>query len=268
MRAIKLKAALLAASILCATNPAHAGFTLVSGGQGPNSNLIAIGSINGSANITSSASTTPIPAGALVFIHLANRAASPSNFNTCTDSSGNSYSTNLVGKAVPSTAQAMQWSWIVAPSIIPAGTTWSCLNAQTVGKGIMVAAWTGSAASPHDAGAAIAAINGASGGVQNIGPTGTLACVGGGSGCELLVVPWTNHNTGTQSLQTAGFVNFGCNTSNFANMCLAYEIVSVTTPQSYTSTNSNTDQWAMAIEPFEASTGAPPPAHPLMQSIP
>lgn len=229
-----------------------AGISLISGGQCTNSNCIAQGSNNSTiTTVTSSASTVDVPVGSLVYISTTVRANS--NASSCTDTAGNTYSAP-VQKLAGTNNQSVIFSWAITTIDAPIGTTWTCNNASTTAKGIQVAAFSGAASSPLDAASATPASG--TGTVQSVGPTGILACPGGGSNCEVLIANWTNRSTGAQSSQTAGFTNFGCNTSNFANMCMAYEIVSATTAQSYSSTNASSDGWAIFLEAFKTATAS------------
>lgn len=240
----------LALGLCLSASPAFAGAALIAG-TGTNG-LMASGSVNGSANITSGASGAAVAIGSLVYIAVTQRAGGDTYASTCSDSAGNTYS-HFNNKISPG-SQLIHWYWDITTILAPIGTTWTCNNASTVGKGIMVAVASGvDAVTPHDANSATPTSG--TGTVMSVGPTGTLSCPGGGANCEILFAAWTNHNTGAQSAQTGGFTQFGCITTNFANECLGYEIVSASTAQSFTSTNANSDVWAMALDGFPAATG-------------
>lgn len=253
----KLLACLATAALLVAASPAFAGIAIINGGG--TGGLIGSGSCASGGScpttttVTSSASTVDVPAGSFVYIGITTRATN-AGYTGCTDSAGNSYSTGA-NKSNPPTAQTLQWNWGITTIDAPIGTTWKCTTGgSTLNRGIMVAAFSGVASSSfHDA--ASAAATAGSGTVMSVGPTGTLSCPGGGANCEVLLTSWSNHNTGAQSAQTAGFTQFGCITANSANICMAYEIVSATTAQSYTSTNANSDVWAMSLDGYVAATG-------------
>jgi hypothetical protein len=265
MLRIKRFLALIIVCLALGSGPALAGLAIINGGG--TGGLIAQGSNNSTiTTVTSAPSTVDVPANSFVFIAETSRSTN-GGFTSCTDSAGNSYSSGA-NKSNPPTAQTLQWNYGITANDAPIGTTWTCTAVVTTAKGIMVAAFSGAAATPHDA--ASATPTAGNGTVMSVGPTGTLSCPGGGANCEVLLAAWSNHNTGAQSAQTAGFTQFGCiaNGTNFANICMAYEIVSATTAQSYTSTNANSDVWAMALEAFKASTAAAPSAHPLFQSVP
>lgn len=242
---------------LClSASPALAGLAIINGGG--TGGLIANGTCNSGSScpttttLVTAASTVDVPVGSFVFMMTVIRANS-AGVTGCVDSAGNSYSSG--SNKTTTGAQSLNWNYGITTIDAPSGTTWTCTTVSTASRGLMVAAFSGAAASPHDASSATP-LNG-TGTVMPVSPitTGTLSCPGGGANCEVLIAPWTNHNMGAQSAQTAGFTQFGCVTANSSNGCLAYEIVSATTAQSYTSTNANSDVWAMALEGFTAATG-------------
>lgn len=242
---------ILGAFLALAPLPALAGIAIINGGG--TGGLVANGSNNGGGTtVVTAASTVDVPVGSFVFMVTTVRSTS-AGITGCADSAGNA-TTGGGNKTNPPANQTLNWNYGITTIDAPIGTTWTCTSITTTSKGIMVAAFSGAAASPHDAASATPAAG--SGTVMSAGPTGTLSCPGGGANCEVLIAPWTNHNTGAQSAQTGGFTQFGCipGSTNNANVCMAYEIVSATTAQSYTSTNANSDVWAMTLEGFTAAT--------------
>lgn len=246
--------ALFLASLLWCS-PALAGWgPITGGGTGGligNGACASGGSCPGTTSIISSASAVDVPLGSFVFVAITGRSTN-AGVTACTDSNGNT-TTGGGNKSNPPTGQTLNWAYGITTIDAPPGTTWTCNTVTTQARGIMVGAWTGAAASPHDA----------SGSATPTAGTGTamaitgnaLACPGGGANCELVIAAWTNHTLGAQSGQTAGFTQFGCLTTSGSNICLAYQIVSATTALSYASTNASSDVWAMALEAFTAATG-------------
>ena len=244
----RLLAYFVAAALLVAAGPAFAGTAIINGGG--TGGQIATGSQAAGGNtVTSSASTVDVPIGSLVEIGAAENVTS-SSYTGCTDSAGNNYGANISSNA-NGLAGTTTRTWLITTIDAPIGTTWTCTSASTAIKGIMVAAWSGAAASPFDLSATPTT---GSGTVASIGPTGTLACPGGGANCEVLVAVWNHDNITGQTGLTSGFTYLGSNGSNGTNLSMAYEIVSATTAQSFQATNGNSGAWVMKMDAFKAAT--------------
>lgn len=245
----------IALGLCLVASPALAGVAIINGG-GTNG-LAASGTCNSGAScpttttVVSSATTVDIPVGSLVVAGSAVRSAN----NGCasvTDSAGNTYT--IGANKGSGGVQSASLIATITTIDLPIGSTFTCTTVAgvTTNRGIMVAAFSGVAS--QDVSGTSTSTSG-TGTVQSI--TGnTLACPGGGANCEVVVNVWSNRTLGAQSSQTAGFTQFGCLTLNNANVCMAYEIVSAVTAQNYTSTNANSDSWAMLQFAFQATSSS------------
>lgn len=227
---------------------------------------IAGGDNNSSiSTVVSSATTNDIPIGSLVYIAATTR-TSASGFSSCADTGGlNTFPTPSL-KATPG-AQSLAWTYAITTADLPIGTTFTCNGGVSTAHGIRVAAFAG--VGSHDSSGSATPTSGT--GTVMSATSGTLACPGGGSGCEVLVDSWTNHTLGTQtslSFSPSGqTTTLGCDTTNTAYLCLSYGIFNATTAQTFSSTNATSDVWAMDLEAFQLTGGSPPPVTALRHSL-
>lgn len=248
----KFLAALITYALLSIA-PAFAGIAIIGSTSAP----LASGNVGtGSNGVQTGATTVDVPIGSLVYIACTSR-GNFDNFSSATDSAGNTYPAPS-GKTTSSN-QTLNWSYAKTTIDLPIGSTFTCNGADTAQHGIRVLALSGVAS--HDTTGSATPTSG-TGTVTSIGPGGALACPGGGANCEALVVGWTIQSAGSQSslsFSPSGVTtSLGCDNGNFAGICLAYGILSVTTAQSFSSTNPTSAVWAMDMEAFQATTAAAP----------
>lgn len=248
----KLLAYLVAAALLVAVEPALAAITIIGSATVP---LASANEAAGSSTITSSAASTNVGIGSLVYIASTSRSVN-NNFTACTDSVGNTYPA-VTKQGANGGAQTLGWTYAITTIAITTSTTFSCSGGPTTNHGIRVLALSGVAS--HDATGSATPTQGT--GTVMSATGGTMACPGGAAGCEAVVVSWTNRSMGAQSslsYSPSGVTTtLGCDTSNSAAICLGYGIFGVTTAQTFSSTNASSDVWAMDFEAFQTtSSGA------------
>lgn len=205
------------ALLLALVAPAQAALVRING--------VDVGNALGTGNatgVTTVALTTTVdaPIGSLIAVVCAGRGSQ--TWSGVTDSAGNTYSAALANTLTGT--QAIRTFFTVNTIDLPLAGTITCTsNLATGQKSTSAIAFSGAVASPLDA-ASVSQTG--TGPPYTVGPTGTLACPGGGSGCEVLVGSETSLNAGVVT-PTAGFTTFGSPTSAAA---FEFQLVSASTP--------------------------------------
>jgi hypothetical protein len=125
-------------------------------------------------------------------------------------------------------------------------------NNSTSGKSINAVAFSGTSSTPFDSASTTA--TGSSTGALSIGPTGTLACPGSATNCEVLIGAVTINNS-TAPTHDSNFTSLGF-ISSASFMLMEYKIVSAATAITWAPTlNGASGAWAAMLQGFEG-TGA------------
>lgn len=160
---------------------------------------------------------------------------------TCTLSGGTGTCTTVGDAGTPT-----------SETVTVSSTVTGTYSSTTGGKTQILVAFSNPAASPFDAASTTATGTGT--GAISVGPTGTLACPGGGAGCEVLVANLTYNIVGTPT-EDAAFTSLG-STASGAFIHAAYKIVSSVTAVTYApSLTGASGTWGALLQGFEG-TGA------------
>lgn len=234
------------ALLLIFSVPAYSAVALINGGG--TGGLLASGTNNSTiTTVVTAATTVDAPIGSLITIGLGVRTGA-STYTGCVDTAGNTYSTPINKSS--GGGESASFSYALTTIDLPIGSTFTCTSAATGSKGIMVAAFSGAAASPLDA--ASATPTAGNGTAVSVGPTGTLACPASGN-CEVLIGFFATFAAASVT-EDAAFTTFGSLTANASNTHMAYKIVAVNTAITYAPTNATSGFWAAFLEAFVQST--------------
>jgi hypothetical protein len=241
--------------------PALAGFSQL---PGTGTGGAVLSSVGGNGSTTWAAGfNTAIPNGTLLIVGTAIR----NNTGTCalSDSQSNTWVGGHVIQSGSSISANMFYTIVTTPLTTSDTVTVNC-GPATGNKGIVGIAMNGvDAVTPYDSTGSLA--GGATGTSTNpaIGPSGTLACPANEVNCELVVVIWGN-STGPSPTESTGFTSAG-NNGGSPGPHLGFQIVSATTPISYSATNAS-GSWAIRLDAFRAAIVTAPTNGPLMHAVP
>lgn len=247
----KLLAALLTWALL-ASSPAFAGIAIISG-TGTNG-AQDDWSFSGTSSVTQTLTASVAANSLIVVIASTNTNGVTSVGFTCTDSKSNTYT---VGTLAAQTSEAIQILWTVTASPMTTSDTVTCTQGSSqTGLAAMIMSWSGiNTSTPLDV-QITADSGGANQSSLTVGPTGTLACPGGGANCDLSIcgVMWPVN--GTPITTDAAYIRIGTSNTGVPWM-FGYKLISSTTAaQSCTASSTASNHVSGAIAVFKAASGA------------
>jgi len=239
---------LITAFCLVAGSVADAGVAIITGtGTGGSQGNTSTG-VGSTITLTFSSA---IPAGSLVVANISFRNSSTTAY-TCVDTKLNTYQ---AGAGVTVNAYGVQMVYSVTANALTTSDTITCTVPGTANRGLIVAAFSGVAATPFDS----ASVTGSAAGVTTIGPvgpTGTLAC--NTTAGEVVVAGLGYGNAITGGAEDATFISLGTNDVSQGTH-MAYKIVNANTAVTYSPTYTETaSNWVAQLQGFKAAscTGA------------
>lgn len=244
-----LKRLLLATlfSWLAISAPASAAIAFITGND-TNGSIAFATAGSGSATLVATlpVGSPGIPVGGLAHVIVPVRnSGTPTG---CVDSKSNTYTANyaLVGTSV---SFIRSFRSVIGTALVAGDTITCTLNTSASSKSVIVLGFSVPDPTPLDA---ASVTNSGSGTTFTAGPTGTLACPGGGSGCEALVASETAANSGTIT-PDAGFTVVGSFTG--VGTYVQYKIVNATTAQSWSvTTSAGSGNWVAELMAYKAAS--------------